>query len=132
MTTEEFNKKIESGEAKVLTLEAAKSLKGKTIIWTYFGYPLNQQQLYKTTVGDILSELDYYDTQAMEGWKSRAEYWKSYMSEEKLRERRETMVMLDDQNKLVYIYCHCNSDFFDEPTFTCSDEDRCVYYIEEE
>ena len=130
MTTKEFNQKIKDGEAKVLTLEAAKALKGKTIIWTYFGYEHNEQYLYETNVGDIISELDYNETQPMEGWKSRSEYWRSYMSEAKLKQCKDTLFLLDADNQLTHINCYLYSDFFDEPTFTCSDEDRCVYYIE--
>lgn len=129
MTTKEFNQKIENGEAKVLTVEAAKSLKGKTIVWTYFGYQGNEQSLYETQVGDIVSEMDYYETQPMDGWKSRAEYWRSYMSKRQLDEVKNTLMLLDSDNNMTFIKCHLNSGIFEEPTFTCSDEDRCVFYI---
>lgn len=130
MTTKEFNKKIENGEAKVLTLEDAKSLKGKKIMWTYFGYYANEQEIFETKVGDIVSEMDYYETQPMEGYKSRAEYWRSYMSKRQLDEVKNTLILLDSDNNMTYIKCHLNSVFFEEDTFTCSDEDRCVYYME--
>lgn len=38
MKTNEFIHRIENGEAKVLTVEEAKKLKGKKIYWFYFGY----------------------------------------------------------------------------------------------
>lgn len=129
MTTKEFNQKIENGEAKVLTMEAAKSLKGKTIVWTYFGYEGNEQSLYETQIGDIVSEMDYYETQPMDGWKSRAEYWRSYMSKRQLDDVKNTLMLLDSDNNMTFIKCHLNSGIFEEPTFTCSDEDRCVFYI---
>lgn len=81
MKANEFIKKIENGEAKVLTVESAKNLKGKTILWMYFGYSGNENEVYEMIVGDIVSELEYYSTQPCEGYKSRADYWKSYMSE---------------------------------------------------
>lgn len=130
MTTQEFNKKIENGEAKVLTVEAAKRLKGKNIIWTYFGYEANQQCLHEMTVGNILSEMDYYETQPMKGWKSKAEYWRSYMSKSMLDKIKNTLLLLDSENSATYIKCYPDSGIFEEPTFTCSDADRCVFYIE--
>lgn len=36
MKTNEFIHRIENGEAKVLTVEEAKKLKGKKIYWFYF------------------------------------------------------------------------------------------------
>lgn len=130
MTLQEFNMKIEKGEAKVLTLEAAKLLKGKSIIWTYFGYEHNQQDIYETIVGDIMTELDYYETQPMDGWTSRAAYWRSYMKKEQLDRFNKTLVLLNDKRELTHIKCHLTSGYFDEPTFTCSDEDRCVFFLE--
>ena len=130
MTTIEFNQKINEGEAKVLTLEASKLLKGKTIIWTYFGYKYNKQRLYETKVGDIVSELEYYETQPLKGWSSRAQYWRHSMSAEDLKKIRKTLLLLDSDNQLTNINCYLYLNFFDEPTFTCSDADRCVYYIE--
>lgn len=129
MTTKEFNQKIKDGEAKVLTLEAAKELKGKTIFWTYFGYEHNQQVILENKVGDIISELDYAENEPLDGWKSRADYWRSYMSAEKLQKCKDTLMLLDADGQSTYMYCYLYSEFFDEPTFTCSDEDRCVYYI---
>lgn len=109
MTTSEFIKKIENKKANVLTVERAGWLKGKTVYWFYYGYTGNQNKVLKMTIGDIVSELEYYSTQPCEGYASRAEYWKSYMTEEQLKEKE--------------------SDLFDKPTFTCSDADREIYYI---
>ena len=130
MTTQEFNQKIESGEAKVLTLEKAKSLIGKTIFWTYFGYRGNQQDVYETTIGNILSDMQYNETQPLKGWSSRAEYWCSYMNKRQLDEVNNTLLIVDANNNNTFMYCHLIESCFDEPTFTCSDADRCVFYIE--
>ena len=129
MTKSEFIKKVENGEAKVLTVEAARKLKGKTILWMYFGYSGNENEVRKMRVGDIVSELGYYSKQPCEGYASRAEYWKSYMTEEQLKEKENTLLLLDEEGKNQFIRAHKESDLFDKPTFTCSDADREIYYI---
>ena len=57
MKTNEFIHRIENGEAKVLTVEEAKKLKGKKIYWFYFGYSGNENEVQEMKVGDIVSEL---------------------------------------------------------------------------
>jgi hypothetical protein len=130
MTIKEFVEKINNGEASVLTLEAAKALKGDSIYWMYFGYNSNENTVSEMIVGDIVSVFDYAKKQYMEGYISRAAYWESYMTEEKLDEVKTQLVLLDNEGKDRYIYCHTKYfNFFEEPTFTCSDADREVYYI---
>lgn len=67
MKTNEFIHRIENGEAKVLTVEEAKKLKGKKIYWFYFGYSGNENEVQEMKVGDIVSELEYYSNQPCEG-----------------------------------------------------------------
>lgn len=129
MVTSEFVKKIKNEEAKVLTVEAAKKLKGKTILWMYFGCSGNKNEVYEMIVGNIVSELEYYSTQPCEGYKSRTDYWKSYMSEGQLKEKENTLLLLDSDGNNKFIRAHLNLSFFDEPTFTCSDADKEVYYV---
>ncbi len=129
MTTSEFIKKIENKKANVLTVERAGWLKGKTVYWFYYGYTGNQNKVLKMTIGDIVSELEYYSTQPCEGYASRAEYWKSYMTEEQLKEKENTLLLLDSDGNDKFIRAHLNLCFFDKPTFTCSDADREIYYI---
>lgn len=90
----------------------------------YFGYSGNENEVYKMSVGDIVSELEYYSKQPCEGYKSRAEYWKSYMSEKQLNDKESTLLLLDSDGKDKFIRAHLNSGLFDEHTFTCSDADR--------
>lgn len=131
MDTQEFIKKIENGEAKVLTVEVAKSLKGKRIAWMYFGYRENLNTVEELTVGDIVSELDYQETQPLRGYKSKADYWRSYMTPRQLDEAKTKLLLLNDKGENVYICAYPVYDnYFEEPTFTCSDADREVYYIE--
>ena len=130
MTIKEFVEKINNGQANVLTLEAAKALKGDGIYWMYFGCNGNENTVSEMIVGDIVSAFDYAKKKYVEGYTSRAAYWESYMTEEQLDEVKTQLVLLDNEGKDRGIYCHAKSfGFFDEPTFTCSDEDREVYYV---
>lgn len=130
MTVKEFIQKIDNGEAKVLTVEAAKDLKGKIIEWMYFGYEGNQNQVYKMLVGDMVSEWDYYKTQPCEGYESRTAYWKSYMDKRIINSLKNTILLVDGEGKGRMVCYPKGESFFKVPTFTCSDADREVYYIE--
>lgn len=130
ITPNNFIKKIESGEAKVLTVETAKLLRGKRIAWMYFGYR-GQNTVKEMTVGDIISSLDYNETQPCDGFSSRSEYWRSFMTERQLDEEKTTLLLLDADGSYTYINSFTKySNFYDTPTFTCSDADREVFYIE--
>lgn len=130
MNTQEFYRKVDNGEAKVLTVEVAKTLKGKKIYWWYKGYSGNENHVDEIAIGDIVSELDYYSTQPCEGYSSRTEYWRSYMTKSQINEKKNTLLLLDTDGKNKFIRAHLNFDYFKEPTFTCSDADREVYYLE--
>ena len=51
------------------------------------------------------------------------------MTEEQLKEKENTLLLLDENGKNNFICAHVNSGLFDDPTFTCSDADREVYYV---
>lgn len=130
ITPNNFIKKIESGEAKVLTVETAKLLRGKRIAWMYFGYQ-GQNTVKEMTVGDIISSLDYNETQPCDGFSSRSEYWRSFMTERQLDEEKTKLLLLDAGGGCPYIKSFTKYfNFYDTPTFTCSDADREVFYIE--
>lgn len=125
--------KIESGEAKPLTLEAAKKLRNKKIAWMYFGYKQNQNKVYEMTVGDIISSFNYQKTQHDPNGKfaSRADYWLSYMTDEQLDCEKTDLLLLRADNSNLSVVCHTKyANCFPKPTFTCSDADRCVYYVQ--
>lgn len=125
-TEEEFNKAIEDGTAKVLTISDAMRLKGKKIEFKYFGYAgQNQHEVIK--VGDVISEYDYNLTQPMEGYSSRSEYWEKTLSPKKLKEAKDTLLLLNGRGQEIYLSCltQINDDIF-----TGSDADRYVYFIE--
>ena len=130
MEVKDFVKKIDNGEAKVLTVEAAKELRGKTIEWMYFGYEGNQNQVERMVIGDIVSEWDYYKTQSCDGYKNRTDYWESFMDERRINSLKNTLMLLDNEGKTSFLRCYPKGEsFFKEPIFTCSDADRNVYYV---
>ena len=127
MTTKEFNKKIESGEAKVLTVEAAKALEGQDIYYTYFGY--NRQNIAKITVAKIQTEMEAYENDhSVEGYASRAEYWRKNLDPKRVKELEATLVLPDELGSYT-LRAYYNNPEYQEPTFTCSDSDREVYYL---
>lgn len=129
METKEFIEKIETKEAKVLTVEKAKELKGKRIAYMYFGYHGNENTVEEMVVGNIISSLDYEEIQPLSGYKSRAAYWRSYMNEKQLREKMDTLLLLEENGNNPFIYAYTGEgNLFEVPTFTRSDADRKVYY----
>lgn len=126
-----FTIKIENGDAHVLTVEEAKAIKGKKIAWMHFGDRDNRLVVEEMVVGDIATSLDYNETQVCEGFKSRSDYWRSYMTAMQLQRTKDTLILLNADGTDSFTRCHMDSwkDFFNEPTFTCSDEDREVYYV---
>ena len=99
MTVKEFNKKIDDGEAKILTVEIAKGLIGKHIYWTYFPDPANYQVVEELTIGGII------------------------------REDKNTIGIVDENQNKTYIRYLEDYDTFEEPTFICSDADRPVFFL---
>lgn len=122
----DFIQRIKSGEAQVLTVEKARQLKGQRIYWMYFGYK-GQNEVGEMVVGDIVNKYDYYKSQPVEGWPSRADYWKSYMKADALQEIKDTLMLLEADGKDPFIYAFPSA--YDEPTFTCSDADREIYFL---
>ena len=115
---------------EVLTVKKARELVGKTIYWTYIGYRHNEQRYEKSVIGEIVSEADWAKSQPCEGYPSRWEYWKRELP--RTAEWAEnTLLLLDDKGKTTGIKAFCGKyDIFGypEPTFTCSDADREVYF----
>lgn len=110
----------------ILTAQKAKELKGKTILWSYMGY--NPTEVEELVVGDFISEYDYYKHQPCKGYKSRTDEWESWMTDEQIQRKKETLILLDEKGRDTCIRVHC-CGFYREPTCTCSDADREVYFI---
>ena len=128
ISVKEFNEKIQSGEARVLTLAEAKKLTGKRIAWSY-NHDSNNQCVYESVIGSIQSEWDYYKTQPMEGFDNRTEYWRTFMRISEINHERNRMILLNDENKETFMFCQMDDKLYDEPTFCCSDGDREVYFV---
>ncbi len=116
--------------AKVLTLDLAKQLIGKRIQTIYFGYR-GQDGVDDFVIGKIVSKLEYNRNITEEcfknhpkGFKNRAEYWESYMSESELSKAKNRLVLVSNRGEDRAIYSDDNEVFF------CSDIDRYVYFIE--
>lgn len=128
-TLEEMKDLVKQGKTKYLTLDAAKSLKGKHIQTIFFGYA-HQDGTDDFVVGDIVSELEYYRNLKEEcfpnekGHRNRAEYWESYMTPKQLK-AKERLILLREDGSQTYM-----SIGYDGETFCCSDADRIVSYIE--
>lgn len=123
-----------NGTAKVLTLEVAQQLKGKKIQTIYFGYR-GQDGADEFIVGDIVSAWDFAARNidaANFPQGNQQLYWASYMTERQMNEYKNKMILLDENGKDHYIYCFNDSREFDIPTFTCSDSDRRVLFMEVE
>jgi hypothetical protein len=126
----EMYKVLQDGSAKHLTLGLYKSLKGKTIKTIYIGYA-GQDGVDKFTVGDLKSEYEIAEGEKVEKFINRAEYWKSYMTEKQLNEKRTTYRLFTVEGRNTFISVDQEyKPYFNEPTFTYSDTDRAVYFIE--
>lgn len=124
MTTKEFIKATENGTAQVLTVAKAQELKGKRIEWMYFGDSANYNEVFSMVVGDICTEYDFYaktDPARIERL--------ARLEERFMEEAKNTLLLLDEEGNNNNIRQYKLFDCFKEPTFTCSDADREVYFI---
>jgi hypothetical protein len=99
-TLQEMREAVKSGNAKVLTVETAKELKGKKIATIYFGYE-GQDGIDEFIVGDVMREI--YPN-GKEG----------------------QLCLFTSYGRCTYIRAHEGN----EGAFTCTDSDRFVYFIE--
>lgn len=120
---------FENGQ--ILTLAIAKTLVGKTIQVTNPEYHANTPSVRIGKVLGIESEWDLAAKEDFSGidpqYKNRQEYWLSYMTPEQISKQKNRLRLLADNN----LQCGCilNSSFYDEPTFSGSDEDRPIFFI---
>lgn len=128
-TLQEMREMVKNGQVEILTTFKAKELKGKKIQVISFGYA-GQDHTDEFVVGKLTSELSYYRNLKEEcfkngEFKNRAEYWKSYMSEEQLKEKRTTKILTKEDGSTTYIY----SEPYGEGEMWCGDDFRTVFYI---
>lgn len=131
-TLQELCEAVANKTAKVLTVDLAEELKGKRIATIYFGYR-GQDGIDEFVIGDIVSEIEYYRNLKEDcyinhpkGFKNRAEYWESFMSESQLDRYRNTMIIIAADGRNTFIRAHAEN----HGAFTCSDTDRFVYFLE--
>lgn len=110
---------------KALTLEIAKTLIGKEIKTFYSGYA-GQNGQDQFVVGSIKSQLEIAESKPYynDNFKNYAEYWKSFMTPEKLKEAKSTLELVTTDGRNTAIRCH---SYFQD-IFTCSDIDRVVTF----
>jgi hypothetical protein len=121
-TLNEMRSLVREEKTKLLTIDAALNLKGKKIQTIYFGYR-GQDGIDEFVVGEIISELEFYETQPCEGYASRADYWKSYMSPNQLSAKQTNYLLLTEKGDNTHIFCDNGA------VFCCTDSDRFVHYI---
>lgn len=133
-TLEEMRDIVARNEAKLLTIEAARELKGKKIQTIYFGYA-HQDGTDEFVVGDLVSEWEYYrnlkeDCYPNEkGHQNRTEYWASYMTPAQIERCKEQLELTTEEGLLTYIRYTPEDDFGNDHVMWCSDVDRWVLYI---
>jgi hypothetical protein len=118
-------------QGTILTLAEVNNLLGKKLIGTYPVYKGNEPEVVEFTITGYISEWDKaaHDTSA-EGFANRQEYWKTIMTPERIQECKNKLCLLTAEgNHSQFFYCQLNNDNFDEPSFTCGDADRPVYFV---
>lgn len=101
---------------------------GKRIQTIYFGYR-GQDGIDDFIVGEMVSSWDLAGredyTNIDPRYKTRQDYWQSYMTEQQIRDEKNRMTILTAEGKPTYI----NTDLrYDDGFFWCSDSDRIVRY----
>ena len=125
ITLDQFNK----NEVKALTINAAKDLLCKTILYTYPGCSENRQAVYEMTIAKLVTEHEYAETQPMDGFESQAQYW-----DEKLpklaKESLSRYLILDENGNSYGVVCEYRKALGESSPFWCGDEFDHVYFVE--
>jgi hypothetical protein len=133
-TTTEITTREIFEKNQVLTLELAKALKGKRIICTSAEYRMNTPGVKEFVVGEIISAWDeaarrpYYDLSKFDNYQ---DYWASYMTGRQIQAEKDKLLLLGEDGQVKY-GAHKGefNHYGDQITFTGSDADREVYFIE--
>lgn len=116
----------------ILTVKAAKSLIGKKIATTSAEYKGNTPHVDIFVIKDIISRWDDAADREYpsDKYANFQDYWKSYMTEEQVDEYKTNLVILTEDGKTKHCAHTKYFNFYSKPTFTGSDADREVFYIE--
>lgn len=117
-------------QSNVLTLAKAKGLLGKTILVTNREYVANKAQVRRVKVELITSWDDAKNDESAPGYANRREYWLSFMTPQQITTEKSTYILKDELGNRTAT-CLPDNPYFSEPTFFGSDEDREIYFVEE-
>ena len=115
----------------VLTLAKAKQMLGKTILVTNREYVANKAQVRRVKVELITSWDDAKNDESTSGYANRQEYWRSFMTSQQIDTEKHTYILKDELGNRTAT-CLPDNPYFSEPIFFGSDEDREIYFIEED
>lgn len=115
----------------VLTLAKAKQMLGKTILVTNSEYEANKAQVRRVKVELITSWDDAKNDESALGYANRQEYWRSFMTSQQIDTEKHTYILKDELGNRTAT-CLPDNPYFSEPTFFGSDEDREIYFVEED
>lgn len=117
---------------QVLTLEAAKQLEGETILVTNPEDRANEP-LVREVVMSLVTAYDHYSKVLMPRLygddKEGAKCYYNDVIKPREQELRDTFVLYDSKGN-VTAHCYQKNTWFDVPTFTGSDENRPIYFVE--
>lgn len=125
------NEIFETGE--ILTVAKAEGLIGRTIAITNPEYRYNSPSVRTFKVDRLVSAWNRaaeraYINNSFSNWQ---EYWKSYMSPEKIKEQKSKLLIVDETGKsFAAAETNMALSWFEEPTFYGSDADRPVIFKE--
>ena len=118
-------------QSNVLTLAKAKGLRGKTILVANREYVANKAQVRRVKVELITSWDDAKNDESASGYANRQEYWRSFMTSQQIDTEKHTYILKDELGNRTAT-CLPDNPYFSEPIFFGSDEDREIYFIEED
>jgi len=120
-------------KGQVLTLAKANEMVGKTIAITSPEYRANTPDVRIFTIAKFQTRWEWAAEQPYcnDKFKNYQEYWQSYMTPEQIAKQKSQLYLICTKGK-VRAGAETNLDysFYNEVTFTGSDADREVYYIE--
>lgn len=117
---------------QILTLDNAKSLIGKTILVTNPEDRANEPLVREVEVS-LVTAYDHYTKVLMPRLygddKEGAKCYYNDVIKPREQELRDTYVLYDSKGN-VTAHCYKKNTWFDVPTFTGSDENRPIYFVE--
>lgn len=117
-------------QSNVLTLAKARQMVGKAILVTNAEYGGNTPKVRRVKVELITSWDDAKNDESAPGYANRQEYWLSFMTPQQIAIEKSSYILKDEIGNRTAT-CLPDNPYFSEPTFFGSDEDREIYFVEE-